>query len=171
MTEHSLLAARTALVRKYGRDEDRIERQIFLCALSEKQKCCSRPEGEAAWSFLKTRLKELGLIGPKREPDHPKAPVAFSAPKPIACKSVAPARWPSSGRTASGTIPAAPTCSNASFRNISLAESLSRNFASSRLHEAGLQAGRPSTFLIALGPKLVAIGEPVIDRSIMTGAV
>lgn len=74
MTEHSLLAARTALVRKYGRDEDRIERQIFLCALSEKQKCCSRPEGEAAWSFLKTRLKELGLIGPKREPDHPKGP-------------------------------------------------------------------------------------------------
>ena len=72
MTEQSLLAARTALVRKYGRDEDRIERQIFLCALSEKQKCCSRPEGEAAWSFLKTRLKELGLIGPKREPDHPK---------------------------------------------------------------------------------------------------
>lgn len=41
---------------------ERITRQIFLCAVSEKQKCCSRSEGEAAWSFLKKRLKELGLV-------------------------------------------------------------------------------------------------------------
>ena len=40
-----------------------VERQIFLCAISEKQKCCSREEGKAAWSYLKRRLKELGLVG------------------------------------------------------------------------------------------------------------
>lgn len=42
---------------------DAIQRHIFLCALSEKQKCCSREAGEAAWKFLKRRLKELGLVG------------------------------------------------------------------------------------------------------------
>ena len=41
----------------------RIERHIFLCALSEKQKCCRRDTGERAWKFLKRRLKELGLAG------------------------------------------------------------------------------------------------------------
>jgi len=40
-----------------------IRRQIFLCAISEKQKCCRREEGERAWKFLKRRLKELGLTG------------------------------------------------------------------------------------------------------------
>lgn len=43
-----------------------IERHIFLCALSEKQKCCRREEGERAWKYLKKRLKQLGLAGPKR---------------------------------------------------------------------------------------------------------
>ena len=43
-----------------------VERHIFLCALAEKQKCCSREEGKAAWSFLKTRLKQLKLAGPKK---------------------------------------------------------------------------------------------------------
>lgn len=43
-----------------------IERHIFLCAMSEKQKCCVREEGEAAWKFLKRRLNELKLSGPKR---------------------------------------------------------------------------------------------------------
>ena len=43
-----------------------VELHIFLCALAEKQKCCSREEGKAAWSFLKTRLKQLKLAGPKR---------------------------------------------------------------------------------------------------------
>lgn len=36
-------------------------RHIFLCAMSEKQKCCRREEGERAWKYLKRRLKELGL--------------------------------------------------------------------------------------------------------------
>jgi (2Fe-2S) ferredoxin len=44
-----------------------IERHIFLCAMSEKQACCSREAGEAAWKFLKRRLRELGLVGPRNE--------------------------------------------------------------------------------------------------------
>lgn len=40
-----------------------VERQIFLCSISEKQKCCSRDEGKAAWSYLKKRCKQLGLSG------------------------------------------------------------------------------------------------------------
>lgn len=66
------LAAQTALAKKYGAGEGVVERQIFLCALSEKQKCCSRAEGEIAWQFLKDRTKELGLVGPKRSANHPK---------------------------------------------------------------------------------------------------
>ncbi len=41
------------------------ERHIFLCAISEKQKCCSREDGKEAWSYLKKRLKELRLTGPR----------------------------------------------------------------------------------------------------------
>lgn len=52
---------------------DRVERQIFLCALSEKQKCCRRDEGKAAWSYLKKRLKELGLVGPEGRVQRTKA--------------------------------------------------------------------------------------------------
>ena len=38
-----------------------IKRHIFLCATSEKGKCCSPKEGKAAWSYLKKRLRQLGL--------------------------------------------------------------------------------------------------------------
>lgn len=74
MSEQDLLAAQTALAKKYGgaKSGDCVDRQIFLCALSEKQKCCSPEEGAVAWQFLKDRLKELGLVGPKRTADHPK---------------------------------------------------------------------------------------------------
>ncbi|NBC88923.1 MAG: (2Fe-2S) ferredoxin domain-containing protein [Alphaproteobacteria bacterium] len=77
MSERDLLSARSALARHYESAPDRddtapVERHIFLCALSDKGKCCSREDGEAAWSFLKTRLKERGLVGPKRTADHPK---------------------------------------------------------------------------------------------------
>jgi len=41
----------------------------MLCSVSDKQKCCSREEGEEAWKFLKTRLKERGLVGPQRGED------------------------------------------------------------------------------------------------------
>lgn len=38
-----------------------LERHIFLCAISDKQKCCRREDGERAWKYLKKRLKELDL--------------------------------------------------------------------------------------------------------------
>ncbi|RDC61167.1 Cob(I)yrinic acid a,c-diamide adenosyltransferase [Alteripontixanthobacter maritimus] len=58
----SLLKARRALAKIGGAEA---ERQIFLCAISDKQKCCKRAEGEAAWKFLKQRMKELRLVGGK----------------------------------------------------------------------------------------------------------
>ena len=36
-------------------------RHIFLCCDQTKPKCCDRERGDEAWSFLKRRLKELGL--------------------------------------------------------------------------------------------------------------
>ena len=38
-----------------------IVRHIFLCAESSKAKCCRPADGSQAWSFLKSRLRELGL--------------------------------------------------------------------------------------------------------------
>jgi (2Fe-2S) ferredoxin len=63
MSEPALLQARHALGRIVGAAN---RRHIFLCAVSEKQKCCSREEGERAWAYLKSRMKELGLTGPAR---------------------------------------------------------------------------------------------------------
>ena len=60
MSSEDLAQARDALAAIGG---DAIGRQIFLCAMSEKQSCCSRETGEAAWKFLKRRLRELGLVG------------------------------------------------------------------------------------------------------------
>lgn len=72
MSAQELLAAKTALAKKYGKKEDGVERHIFLCAVSEKQKCCAREDGEIAWQFLKDELKARGLVGPKRGLDHPR---------------------------------------------------------------------------------------------------
>jgi (2Fe-2S) ferredoxin len=36
-------------------------RHIFLCADQTKPKCCEKERGLAAWEYLRTRLKELGL--------------------------------------------------------------------------------------------------------------
>lgn len=75
-TANSLASAQHSLAQKFG-DPERgtaIERHIFLCAVSEKQKCCSREVGEGSWAYLKTRTKELGLVGPRRTSDHPKGP-------------------------------------------------------------------------------------------------
>ncbi len=58
-----LLRAQLALGKIGG---ETVERQIFLCAMSEKHKCCGREEGERAWNFLKRRLKHLDLVGPRR---------------------------------------------------------------------------------------------------------
>ena len=40
---------------------DKFSRHIFLCADQTVPKCCSREIGLDSWSFLKRRLKELGL--------------------------------------------------------------------------------------------------------------
>src|SRR5262245_39120708 len=44
---------------KIGLPEAR--RHIFLCCDQTKPKCCDKERGLAAWEFLKSRLKELGL--------------------------------------------------------------------------------------------------------------
>jgi len=60
MDSPELRQAETALAKIGGAA---IERQLFLCCMSEKQECCSREVGERAWKYLKRRLKELGLVG------------------------------------------------------------------------------------------------------------
>lgn len=52
-------------LRKIGGEE--IRRHIFLCAMSEKQSCCTREQGGKSWQFLKRRLAELKLVGPPRQ--------------------------------------------------------------------------------------------------------
>jgi (2Fe-2S) ferredoxin len=59
MANDSIAQARVALAAIGG---ETIRRHIFLCAMSEKQACCTREQGEAAWKFLKRRLRELGLV-------------------------------------------------------------------------------------------------------------
>ena len=41
------------------------QKHIFLCATSEKAKCCDDIAGAEAWKFLKKRLTELELCGPQ----------------------------------------------------------------------------------------------------------
>ncbi len=60
---NTLRAAQTALATIGG---EQVQRHIFLCALSEKQKCCSKEQGALSWKFLKARMKQLGLTGPQR---------------------------------------------------------------------------------------------------------
>ncbi|WP_412069887.1 (2Fe-2S) ferredoxin domain-containing protein [Rubrivirga sp. IMCC43871] len=38
-----------------------IQRHILICADASKAKCCDREASLASWTFLKGRLKELGL--------------------------------------------------------------------------------------------------------------
>jgi (2Fe-2S) ferredoxin len=74
VSRQELLSAQTALAKHYG-DAGKgsaIARHIMLCAVSEKQKCCSREAGMESWQFLKERLKELGLVGPQRDADSPR---------------------------------------------------------------------------------------------------
>ena len=44
---------------------DSIRRHIFLCADQSEAKCCALETGLEAWEFLKRRLKELNLAGPR----------------------------------------------------------------------------------------------------------
>ena len=41
------------------------QRHIFLCADQTKPKCCEKEAGLQSWNYLKSRLKELNLVGPK----------------------------------------------------------------------------------------------------------
>ena len=43
---------------------EKFKRHIFLCVDATEPKCCPREQSLAAWDFLKTRLKELNLVGP-----------------------------------------------------------------------------------------------------------
>ena len=63
MSTEDIALARRALAQIGG---EAIERHIFLCAMSDKQSCCSRETGAAAWTFLKRRLRELGLVASLR---------------------------------------------------------------------------------------------------------
>ncbi|MDW8343185.1 MAG: (2Fe-2S) ferredoxin domain-containing protein [Verrucomicrobiae bacterium] len=40
-------------------------RHIFLCADQTEPKCCTREAGLESWEYLKRRLKELKLDGPR----------------------------------------------------------------------------------------------------------
>ncbi len=53
-----IAAARAAMVEEGA---DHIKRHIFLCGEPQKAKCCPAPVGAAAWKFLKSRCRELGL--------------------------------------------------------------------------------------------------------------
>lgn len=44
---------------------ERYSRHIFLCADQSEDKCAARGSTLAAWEFLKSRLKELNLVGPQ----------------------------------------------------------------------------------------------------------
>jgi (2Fe-2S) ferredoxin len=74
MSRKELLAAQVSLAKHYGdaASGTGITRHIMICALSDKEKCCSRAAGEESWQYLKSRLKELGLVGPQRDADSPR---------------------------------------------------------------------------------------------------
>ena len=76
MSKQELASAQHSLAKHYGDPAagTAITRHVMICAVSDKQKCCSREEGEEAWGFLKSRLKELGLVGPQRDESSPRGP-------------------------------------------------------------------------------------------------
>jgi len=42
---------------------EKFRRHIFLCVDADEPKCCPREQTLASWDYLKTRLKELNLVG------------------------------------------------------------------------------------------------------------
>ena len=44
---------------------EKFHRHIFLCADQTEAKCAPKEKGIESWNFLKTRLKELNLVGPE----------------------------------------------------------------------------------------------------------
>ena len=57
------LMTRKALEKASELGVDRIRRHIFLCSDQTKPKCSPKEQSLESWDYLKTRLKELGLIG------------------------------------------------------------------------------------------------------------
>ena len=43
---------------------EKFRRHIFLCVDADEPKCCPREQTLESWDFLKSRLKELKLVGP-----------------------------------------------------------------------------------------------------------
>ena len=44
---------------------EKFRRHIFLCADQTEPKCAPKENGLVSWEYLKTRLKELKLVGPE----------------------------------------------------------------------------------------------------------
>lgn len=44
---------------------EKFRRHIFLCTDATEPKCCPREASLKSWDYLKSRLKELGLVGPQ----------------------------------------------------------------------------------------------------------
>lgn len=42
---------------------EKIQRHIFICCDQTKPKCSEKELGLQSWDYLKSRLKELGLVG------------------------------------------------------------------------------------------------------------
>jgi (2Fe-2S) ferredoxin len=56
-------AASSDLGRQIGRlGITHIRRHIFLCCDQTKPKCCDREASLESWNYLKSRLRELGLV-------------------------------------------------------------------------------------------------------------
>jgi (2Fe-2S) ferredoxin len=78
----------------------RYQRHIFLCADATEPKCAPREASLESWNFLKRRLGELGLSGPKPLVQRTKAnclrvcvrgPIAVVYPEGVWYHSCAPA--------------------------------------------------------------------------------
>ncbi len=61
MKDTPRIAAARAAFKQEG--ADRVKRHIFICAEANKAKCCPKAIGSEAWTFLKRRLRQLGLDG------------------------------------------------------------------------------------------------------------
>ena len=59
MSDDSTLENQRLIAHSIGAARGR--RHIFLCADQTTPKCCDKERSIEAWSFLKTRLRELGL--------------------------------------------------------------------------------------------------------------
>ena len=53
----------TRLVESLGLEQ--YKRHIFLCADQSEPRCSAKAQGLESWEYLKRRLKELGLTGPR----------------------------------------------------------------------------------------------------------